>query len=544
MRLKLNMLACTALTAAALVSPALAKKAETVTMTREQYEAIMGRLEKLEKQTTAAPAGSNGALEQRVQDLEISQGSKINALQTRADAVQLAFDNGRPVITTGDGRFEMAFRGRFHFDAGTFNQSPGNDVPFVVDGQNLRDQPSGSFFRRAQFGVEGKFFRDFDYEMRFNFGGTETEDNSALVNIMRVAYNPTPEIRLNIGAIQPTFTLDDSTSSNDITFLERSSVVNALISEFGGSDGRKGVEATYLKQSPDGVDYMINVAYTTSTTGGTSGTRQSVADDRDHLLGRVAARVYKDTDWDVHLGANAATILSMGGVDRTGPAGLFAARNLNFRDRPELRLSADRFIATGNIAAESAWMWGLEAGLRYQNFYIASEYFNWGVERDRACQGCNLVAPDPDFSGYYVMASWILTGETKRYETQSRSNSRMQFGAPRPNSPFSTGGTYGAFELAARWSVTDLDFNVGAEGVAPIANNGEIRGGKQQIASVALNWYLNRNMRVMFQYQHVDIDRLSSVPLSAATNPLAPSSAYPNIGQEYDTFAIRTQFAF
>lgn len=545
MRLKLTILACTALTAAALVSPALAKKGDTVTMTREQYEAIMNRLDRLEKGNPgpAAAPGTNAALEQRVQDLEISQGSKINALQTRADAVQLAFDNARPVITTGDGRFEMAFRGRFHFDAGTFNQSPGNDVPFVVDGQNVRDLGSGSYFRRAQFGVEGKFFRDFDYEMRFNFGGSETEDAGA-INLMRVAYNPTPEIRINVGAFQPTFTLDDSTSSNDITFLERSAVVNALIGEFGGSDARKGVEATYLRQSPDGVDFMFNVAYTTSSIGA----RNANADDRDHVLGRFAARVFKNTDWDVHVGANAATILSMGGVDRTSATALLAARNLNFRDRPELRIAGERLVATGNIPAESAWMWGLEAGVRYKNFYAAGEYFQWGVDRDRTCLSCNTVAPDPDFAGYYVMASYILTGETKRYETQSRSNSRMQFGAPRPNSPFSTGGTWGAWEIAARYSVIDLDFNVNPTNLAvlaaPIANLGEIRGGQQAITSVALNWYLNRNMRVMFQYQHVDIDRLSSVPLSAATNPLLPSAVFPNIGQQYDTFAIRTQFAF
>ncbi|MFT3809100.1 MAG: porin [Micropepsaceae bacterium] len=285
MRLKLSMLACTALTAAALVTPALAK-GDTVTMTREQYEAIMNRLDRLEK--GAATPGGDATLEQRVQDLEISQGARINALQQRADAVQLSFDNARPVITTGDGRFEMAFRGRFHFDAGTYSQSPGNDVPYAVDGQNVRDLNSGSYFRRAQFGVEGKFFRDFDYEMRFNFGGSEIEDAGS-INIMRVAYNPTPEIRINIGAIQPTFTLDDSTSSNDITFLERAAVVNALIGEFGGSDSRKGIEATYLKQGETS-DWMINVAYTTSTIGA----RNANADDRDHLLGRIAARVYKD----------------------------------------------------------------------------------------------------------------------------------------------------------------------------------------------------------------------------------------------------------
>ena len=99
----------------------------------------------------------------------------------------------------------------------------------------------------------------------FNFGGAENEDPGS-INILRVAYNPTPEVRINVGAIQPTFTLDDSTSSNDITFLERASVVNTVIGEYGGSDARKGIEATYLKQG-EKMDWMVNVAYTTSPIG-------------------------------------------------------------------------------------------------------------------------------------------------------------------------------------------------------------------------------------------------------------------------------------
>jgi len=540
MRLKLTILACTALTAAALVSPALAKKGDTVTMTREQYEAIMNRLDRLEKGNPgpAAAPGTNAALEQRVQDLEISQGSKINALQTRADAVQWSFDNSRPVISTGDGRFSMAIRGRFHFDAGTYSQSPSDDVPFAVGGENVRDLGSGSYFRRAHIGIEGKFFRDFDYEFRYNFGGSQDEAAGA-IHTMRVAYNPTPEIRINVGAMQPTFTLDNSTSSNDIMFLERSSVTNALVEEFGGSDSRKGIELTYLKQAPDGIDYMFNVAYTTSRIG----TRQTGADDRDHVLGRFAARVFKNTDWDVHIGANAASVLSLGGIDRTSN-GLLPQRSLRFRDRPELRVAGERLVDSANIPAESAFMWGLEAGFRWKSLTVQGEYFAWEVDRDRSCAGCNTVAPDPDFEGYYVQASYILTGENRLYNTQSSGNSRMNFGAPRPASPFSSGGTWGAFELAARYSVLDLDFNTGLEGFAPIANNGEIRGGNQAVSSVALNWYLNRNMRVMFQYQHIDIDRLSSSALTAVTNPALPSSAYPNIGQEIDSFAIRTQFAF
>lgn len=582
MTMKKVLLAATALTAAAAMAlPALAKS------DKERIRELEQRLERMEQMLSgqarpAAAGGTTAALEQKVQDLEISQGARINALEQRANDVQWIYDNGRPTIRSGDGRFELAIRGRFHFDAGVYSQDPSNNVPFSVGGENVRDLGAGSFFRRTQFGVEGKVFRDFDYEFRYNFGGSENE-TAGSINIMRVAYNVTPFFRINVGAIQPTFTLDDSTSSNDITFLERASVINAFLGEFGGSDGRKGIEMTYLQTGTSpGNEWMVNVAYTTSVVGPEA--TRSTADDRDHLLVRAAWRPYANDLWDVHVGANYATILGMGQVDQTA-LGPTAARNVRFRDRPELRVAGERLVDTGNIAAEGGNVWGIEAGLRYQQFYLAGEYFKWSVDRDRACAGCNTVAPDPEFSGWYVQATWMLTSginevtggatEFKRYGTQGASNSRMQFGAPRPASPFSLGGTWGGWELAARYSSLDLDFNVnplglpmapasgtaGVENVnymgAPIANAGEIRGGKQDIITLGLNWYLNRNVRVMFQYQNIDVSRLSSTPLctlgagassnvcvSTTTNPGLPDFRYGDIGQKIDTFAIRTQFAF
>ena len=521
MKLRLALLACTAITAAALTAPAFAAsdKAEIDRLERrvQQLEALVN---KMAKGGTTAPAASTVQLEQRVQDLEISQGSKINALQQKADAVQWSFDNGRPTVATGDGRFSLAFRGRFHFDAGTYSQDAGPDAASGSD--NVKDLGSGSFFRRSQFGVEGKAWRDFDYEMRFNFGGSEAEEAGS-INIMRVAYNPTPQVRINIGAIQPTFTLDDSTSSNDITFLERAAVVNAVIGEFGGSDSRKGVELTYLKTGLAGGngDFMINAAYTTSPIG----VRNAPADDRDQLLGRVAYHHKFGGDVDVHVGANAATILSTGGQDSSSTPG-----TVRFRDRPELRVAGERLVDTGNINADGGTMYGVEGAVRYKSLYLSGEYFGWEVDRDRECPTCNVLAADPNFEGYYVMASYILTGETKRYEAQGFSNSRMQFGAPRPNSPFSTGGTWGAFEVAARYSVLDLNYKTGGVGTSLLADAGEVRGGKQEIISANLNWYLNRNIRVMFQYQNVDVERLSN--------------SGTEIGQTYDSYAVRTQFAF
>ncbi len=73
--------------------------------------------------------------------------------------------------------------------------------------------------------------------------------------------------------------------------------------------------------------------------------------------------------------------------------------------------------------------------------------------------------------------------------------------------PVSPGGGFGAWELALRYSETDLDFLAGSEGLATPA--GGVRGGQQRIWTVGVNWYLNPNVRLTFNYLNIDVDRLN-----------------------------------
>jgi phosphate-selective porin len=50
---------------------------------------------------------------------------------------------------------------------------------------------------------------------------------------------------------------------------------------------------------------------------------------------------------------------------------------------------------------------------------------------------------------------------------------------------------------------------------------------------VGINWYLNANLKLMLDYQNVDIDRLDTVAGSFKQN-----------GQSYNAYGIRTQFSF
>ena len=134
-----------------------------------------------------------------------------------------------------------------------------------------------------------------------------------------------------------------------------------------------------------------------------------------------------------------------------------------------------------------------------------------------------VVSDHPNFDGWYAEASWILTGETKQYSASAINNEVGGFNAPIPSAPFSlTGGSWGAWELAVRYSNTDLNWHT-------TAANG-IFGGEERVLAIGLNWYLNRDIRVMID------DNIVSVKKGTL--------AIPNRdGQDLNIVGVRLQFA-
>ena len=188
----------------------------------------------------------------------------------------------------------------------------------------------------------------------------------------------------------------------------------------------------------------------------------------------------------------------------TSPRATIRAHAFRLRERPELNVDANgiRLIDTGNIDADHGWEWGVEAAGNYHNFYGQGGYF--GFEAMRRDLGNPLGLSDPDFNGWYLQGSWVLTGEVKKYKPDTGS-----WGVPKPNEPFSLDKPgIGAWELAARYSDLDLNYHAGQDGLA-IPVDG-IRGGDQRIWSAGINWYPNQVIRFMLDYQHVDVSRLNT----------------------------------
>ena len=187
----------------------------------------------------------------------------------------------------------------------------------------------------------------------------------------------------------------------------------------------------------------------------------------------------------MHIGADAEFLTNPSRNQVTG------AQTLALSDRPELRLDPTTLITTGALAGVSgAQVYSAEAAGTYGPLFLQGEYFWYNVDRG-ALPGLSNVK----FDGGYGEASYVLTGETHSYNAGSAAYNGIA-----PANPFSlSSGGWGAWEIAGRVSTVDLNDQL------PVANG--VAGGRQTVYTAGLNWYVNRNVRFMFNYLHGDITK-------------------------------------
>ena len=108
--------------------------------------------------------------------------------------------------------------------------------------------------------------------------------------------------------------------------------------------------------------------------------------------------------------------------------------------------------------------------------------------------------PNPHFSGWYAFLTYSLTGEQHPYDPATASFRNL-----RPANPLGTPGGWGAWEVAARYSVVDLDYLPFST-----AATGGIAGGKQDVWTVGLNWYPNNIIKFQLNYDNIKVNHVNA----------------------------------
>jgi phosphate-selective porin OprO/OprP len=169
-------------------------------------------------------------------------------------------------------------------------------------------------------------------------------------------------------------------------------------------------------------------------------------------------------------------------VALAGRYGLVNDRTLRLRSRPEVNL-APYFIDTESFAADDTRMAQGEVYYRPGPWVFGMEYF---VQRVDA-----LELPDPLFHGGDAVVSWLVTGETRKYNTAGG-----YFLAVSPDRPVFEGGP-GAWEAVLRLTYTDLDDG------SDFPNG----GGRFWRLTPMMNWYLSDHLRLELSYGVGQLDR-------------------------------------
>ena len=350
-----------------------------------------------------------------------------------APAVTIDTD-GRLVIAADDGTFAARISGRVHADANFY-------------GSGVVDHESGAFIRRARIGVSG-YVRNWDYAITF-----DNATDSADLKDAYLARELGPG-RLVIGQFKQFQGFEELTSSNEIAFIERSHVSNAMTARaigvgYHGMHGRIGyaVSGYNLREASDG------------------GTRAT--DDGIGFVGRLHTAPILRDGRALHLGISYAHERSSdsGAGIRLRPAGRSDEGRFTLFDIPGERADVGRLNlevagVVGPFAAQAEWLTG-------------------------SADGDN--APSDDFSAAYAQVSYALGGGTpRRYDPL----------AGRMRNPRSGGGL-GAFELALRWQHAERD---------------DVPGAELQTVDAGVNYYVNDNVRFMLNYTTADNDSNGDAP--------------------------------
>lgn len=425
---------------------------------QDRVDALERQLQEARQQLAGIKAAQHADAGAALKELQRSSAAQHAHLKQRLDAqTKTGLNNGRLSVRSADGAFSLALRGTVQFDTAYFAQ--GRNPPNV-------DLNSGTNFRRAQFGVVGTLWRDWAYNFTYDFGGNGVEQRGYLYRAY-IEYDGLRPVGIRAGAFSAYDSMEDATGGANLALLERPSAVTIARSIAGGS-GRAGVEVF-----AQGERYLVSLALTGGKT-----TDSATFDEQQGLVGRVALLAVDRDDLKWLVNADAAHVLKVSDAAPGVPS------MVQLSAGPEIAVDASRTVDTGLLDARHVTEFGMETALNLGRLFGQGGWFHYNITR-------RFAAPNPDFSGWYAMATWSLSGESRPYDPESAS-----FRGLVPAHPLGKDG-FGAWELAARYSTVDLDFMPGQAG--------GVTGGKQDVWSAGLNWYPNQTIRFLLDYDKIRV---------------------------------------
>jgi len=442
------------LLAAALLAmlPASAFAAETATIDAATLQSLLQRLERLEARlgygTPPAPsadADTIAALTQRLAILERKLELADEAAAAKAPTTPVVSVNEKGAsVKSADGAFEVKLKGNVQVDQRAFfgGDAPANET-FLL--------------RRVEPIIEGSLGPLVGFRLKADFAGDSPTIAEAYADLRF-----DPAYTLRVGKFKSPVGLERLQSSSSLPMIERSFPTElAPNQDIGAQLQGELAEGTF--------SYALGV-FNGAPDGRDSPTTD--ADDNVEFAGRVFFEPRALRGFAFGLGASVGDKQGAGNnflprYRTPGQNTFFSYRSSVAADGRHVRWSPQAYYYRNRLGLLGEW-------IRSEQELVS------GATRD-----------DISNEAWQLTASWVLTGEDASYR-----------GVARPAHPFAIDGDgWGAFELVGRYGELDIDddaFPVFADpGLAPTL---------ARSWAIGLNWYLNPNLKVVFNHVRTDFD--------------------------------------
>jgi phosphate-selective porin OprO/OprP len=495
-----------------------------------------------EAQPDASDATADAAIA-ATQDLDDAQ-AKIELLQAQVEALQESINQiqaaqakvvpswkGAPQLEDKDAGWSFKPRGRIQYDVG-YVGNPNDAVVTRNLGFNART-------RRIRLGAEGTIPGGLGYKFEMDFANGATAFGDAIIT-----YAPkNAPISIAIGNQETNNGLEQISSSRFSSFIERAAFDDAFI-----NTRRLGINLGYANAAGD---FRINgglwAAHSIDSSLDNDGWIGAMRAVYSPLMGANQLHFginYQHREFQANNGATASTSVGAPSTNQLA----------RYRARPFTTLTDQRFVDTGNFAAKSDDIIGLEAAGIFKSLHIAAE---GQYLKSNAYDPFDTIAIDdpedtldlfpsatqyvadgnPSFWGGYIEAGYFITGETRGYKAGTWDRTKVL-------KPFSKGGA-GAFQVIGRVDYLDLDSKKLRNGCTnnfvtglscTVAGSQQGKGGKQLGLLAGLTWIPEDYVRVLLNYSHAFIE---GGPLAATVEP---DSTKDLNKRKYGVDTVQTRF--
>ncbi len=430
-------------------------------------------------------------------------------------------------FSTPNRDFTMHIGGWVQYDNVFWSESPGLRLPAGKAGPakgigsgaapgGIGDLQDGTYFRRIRLQTSGTFWENYEYNLTFSFENIQY--SSVGLDEFWVGATNIPVLgTVRLGHVKNAVGLEGNwtASSRAMTFMEQSAYAEAIqLNEY---------DVTGIWAGNNYLDQRLTWSGTLFRPDFNATTSANFGDGQLGAQGRLTALPLYENDGRhlMHLGLSGGWRAGSNNVGSATPNNNL--KTFDLRARSSMRdddaagspsgatalpnANSNRMIDTGALVSQNDFVMGTEFLYILGPLSLQGEYgFNFmnDVQGFLSSTGAFTKLKSPQsymFQGGYVQLAYTITGENRSYDKRLGRLDSFYFGRQGPynNAWFVRDEdgrlnlNFGAWELAARYGRVDLNDGSGAA---------RVQGGIMDSVTLGLNWYLNDNLKIMFDYSY------------------------------------------